>query len=198
MNVAPTNKAEKAGWRIVFQDEFDGKKLDTDKWQPQETTHGDESQHYKNDEKNIFLTNGFLHLRALREPFKNYAFTSGEIFSKVEFGQGTLCEVRCKIPKGKGLWPAFWFWRGLYGDTSYQEIDVFEFWCADTRRFSVSNHYFNVKKKKMNNDYKWIKPENAEGMRLDMSENFHTYTVYWDEKGIKVLFDNVLAVHLKK
>ena len=43
------------------------------------------------------------------------------IWSKRDFKYGYF-ECRCKAPKGKGLWPAFW----LYGQNSIDEIDIME------------------------------------------------------------------------
>ncbi len=36
-----------------------------------------------------------------------FDYTSGMIYSNYKFDYG-MFEIKCKIPKGKGFWPAFW------------------------------------------------------------------------------------------
>lgn len=54
---------------------------------------------------------------------RGFDYTSGMIYSNRKFGYGKY-EIKCKLPKGKGFWPAFW----VFGGPDYNEIDVFEFW----------------------------------------------------------------------
>jgi len=105
----------------VWQDEFDGNKLDLTKWT---ITQGDgcdqnlcgwgnnELQWY--DTENISLKNGALQLRAERAnnkaPRKHQAqFTSAKVTTKGKFDQrfGRF-EARMKLPSTLGTWPAFW------------------------------------------------------------------------------------------
>ncbi len=48
-------------------------------------------------------------------------YAAGSIISKQKYHYG-LYELRFKIEKGKGVWPAFWF----FGGNKNEEIDVFE------------------------------------------------------------------------
>jgi beta-glucanase (GH16 family) len=192
----PLNDIEKKGWMLIFQDEFDGDTLDTQKWWCQEGLHGTELQYYRNHKNNVFVKDGFLYIKAIRDTFKNMPYTSALLMSSKNFDRESLVEVRCKIPKGKGLWPAFWFWRGAR-DSTYQEIDAFEFWGDNTQRFSVSNHYWDKAKQTISTNFKWVRPRNAQGQSVDMSKDFFVYTVYWDDKNIKLLLNNRLAITLK-
>ena len=186
----PVNPLEKAGWVLVFQDEFEGDTLNAH-WWPQTGSHGTEPQWYTTRKENVFVKNGLLHLKAIKETVKDsFEFTSGMIFSSKTFGKGTYAEVRCKIPEGKGAWPAFWFWAAT---KYYQEIDAFEFWTHDTKRYSVTTHYWDKKKQRPIGQYKWIYPRTAEGKRIDMSKAFFTFAVYWDDSGIYYLLNNVLV-----
>ena len=193
----PLNNIEKKGWILIFQDEFEEDSLSTSKWLQQEGTHGTELQYYRKSGENIYLKDGYLHFRAVRDSFKNMPYTSGMIFSAVNFERESLIEIRCKIPKGKGLWPAFWFWRGGW-DSTYQELDAFEFWCDNTARFCISNHYWDKKKKTVSTHFKWVQPKTLQGRDMDMSQQFFTYTAYWDDKSIKVLLNNRLVAVLKE
>lgn len=51
-----------------------------------------------------------------------FNYTSAHITPKQKFKYG-LFEIRCKLPEGKGLWPAFW----LYGGNPNEEFDIFEY-----------------------------------------------------------------------
>jgi beta-glucanase (GH16 family) len=144
----------------------------------------------------VYLKDGLLHLRAVRERLiDTLPFTSGNVFSSIEFGKGHYFEVRCKIPKGRGLWPAFWFWSGR--NAKYQEIDVLEYWCDDTRRFSIANYWQDSLTQKVKSEWKWIRPRTEDGKRLDMSEQFATYSVFWDDDGVRFLLNNRLVAHIK-
>ncbi len=193
----PINSIDKIGWVLIFQDDFDADSLNTQKWNPQEGTHGTELQYYRNRKENIFFKDGYLHFRAIQDSFKSMPYTSGMIFSAINFDKESLVEIRCKIPKGKGLWPAFWFWRGAW-DSTYQELDAFEFWGDNTERFCISNHYWDEKKKTVSTHFKWVQPKTARGQKIDMSQQFFTYTAYWDSKNIKVLLNNRLVAVLKE
>jgi beta-glucanase (GH16 family) len=112
-----------------------------------------------------------------------FSHTSGMIYSKPKFVYG-LFEIRCKIPKismprvlGEliwseylGLWPAFW----LYGSCS-QEIDVFEFM---SKNGGVSTNY-HLQLDCNESDSRRHCPR--EISRNDMTNDFHTYSLEWNE-----------------
>ena len=50
----PINPVEKAGWELIFQDEFEGDTL-KGHWWPQAGAHGDESQWYTPRTENVFV-----------------------------------------------------------------------------------------------------------------------------------------------
>lgn len=187
---------ERIGWELVFSDEFNTPQLDGSKWWSQTGTHGDELQYYTPRTENVFLADGFLHLKAIKEMYKDsLPYTSGMVFSAIEFGKGNLIEVRCKIPKGRGFWPAFWFWSGW--NKEYQELDVFEFWCHDTKKFCVTNHWNKMSGEPIKSEYYWISPRTIDGKRIDMSKVFMTYGVYWDDENILFLLNNQLIAKIK-
>jgi len=67
---------------------------------------------------------------------REYEYTSSSLWTKKFFHYG-IYEITCKVPKGKGLFPAFWMyseknintsWYNTYeDDVVYREVDVFEF-----------------------------------------------------------------------
>ncbi len=190
------NVVDKEGWELCWGDEFNDTLFDAVKWWPQTGTHGTELQYYTPRKENVYVKDGLLHLRAIREKLiDTLPYTSGNVFSSIEFGKGHYFEVRCKIPKGRGLWPAFWFWSGR--NPKYQEIDVLEYWCDDTRRFSVANYWQDTITQETKVEWKWIRPRTEDGKRLDMSEEFAIYAVFWDDEGVRYLLNNRLVAQFK-
>src|SRR5690348_12231347 len=99
-------------WRLVWQDEFDGAALDTTKWVRETGGNGwgnGELEFYTDRVENARLENGYLVIEARREPFGNQAYTSARLKTQ-GLGQWTFgrIEARIQIPRGQGLWPAFW------------------------------------------------------------------------------------------
>ncbi len=131
-----------AGWHLVWSDEFDGKQIDTTKWDFQigtgsqyglEGWGNNELQYYRKE--NAFVKNGNLVLEARKENYEGCAYTSArlrtvkddgtELFTKT-YGR---IEARIKMPTGNGLWPAFWLLPATtdYGTwASSGEIDILE------------------------------------------------------------------------
>ncbi len=131
-----------AGWHLVWNDEFNGKEIDTTKWDFQLGTGSqyglvgwgnNELQYYRKE--NAFVKDGNLVLEARKENFEGMAYTSArlrtvkddgtELFTKT-YGR---IEARIQMPKGNGIWPAFWLLPATtdYGVwASSGEIDILE------------------------------------------------------------------------
>jgi beta-glucanase (GH16 family) len=130
--------------------------------------------------------NGNLLIVARRETFGDNAYTSARINTKGRFSQREgKFEARIKLPRGRGIWPAFW----LLGDSIEQvdwprcgEIDVMEYLGHDRRTIygtlhgpgysggqAISGHY-----------------ELPSGT---FDEDFHVFTVEWDPGLIRFFVD---------
>lgn len=104
--------AAPAGWTLDWHDEFDGAALDHTKW-VEETgdpkNGNDEKQFYTARPENLRLENGMLVIEARRENHGGMAFTSARITTQGLFERTHgRYEARIKIPRGQGIWPAFW------------------------------------------------------------------------------------------
>jgi len=125
----------KSAWTMTFRDEFDATTLDRTKWSTT-LAWGDRSLS-GNKELQCYGDGNFEHRsgtlrivarkqsRACPKPAFQAPYTSGVIASFGKFSQQYgYFELRAKVPKGKGLWPAFWL---LPEDKSWPpELDVFE------------------------------------------------------------------------
>lgn len=121
---------ELEGWKLVFEDQFDGPKLDYEKWTPKDpwgVERNGELQGYSR--QNFIQENGVLTIVAEKTPAfydgKRREYRSGMMTTTRKFSQryGRFA-IRCRIPRGQGLWPAFWM---LPEPPSWPpEIDVFE------------------------------------------------------------------------
>jgi beta-glucanase (GH16 family) len=130
-----------AGWTLVWSDEFngsDGSPVDSSKWVLESGGNGwgnQELEYYTTRSQNAFQHDGNLVIKVLEEKYtgtdgvsRNY--TSARLKTQGKFSQvyGKF-EARIKIPRGQGIWPAFW----MLGDNIDKpgwpdcgEIDIME------------------------------------------------------------------------
>ncbi|MCX6271117.1 MAG: family 16 glycosylhydrolase [Bacteroidetes bacterium] len=191
---------------LVFEDNFDGDSLDVSKWkiQPwgQGSLTGDNSQQYYSLD-NVTVSSGICTITAKHETvirkavnwipdtvilsdglpnLRTYYYTSSNIWTTNKFGHG-MYEIRCRIPSGKGFWPAFW----MYGtdSASNSEIDGFEFWDDNTVKHHMTVHHNG---QMCESDY----------TGPDFSSAFHTFRVTWTDYKIEWYVDSVLKRRITK
>lgn len=122
--------------KLLWSDEFNGDTLDITKWNydngdgcPNLCQWGNnELQYYRSE--NIKVANGNLIITAKKENFSSSSYTSGKIITRGMAGwtYGRF-EARMKLPKGQGIWPAFWMLstENKYGGwPNSGEIDIME------------------------------------------------------------------------
>jgi beta-glucanase (GH16 family) len=124
--------AQAAGWKTVFRDDFSGSALNGNTWATryiytfERLDHlNDELELYR-DNNNHIVRDGALSLVA--NPVGD-RFESGLIRSRQTFYYGYF-ETRVRLPKGRGIWPAFWLNSDYDADGKTlwpPEIDVFEY-----------------------------------------------------------------------
>jgi beta-glucanase (GH16 family) len=147
-------------WALTFNDEFNGNQLDSYKWRTDypwgrnydPTTY----MEYMTDGQNLIFQDGNLDLVArndgiwargieylpddyiMQDGGQNlrwWPYTSGMIFSRRKFKYG-LFEIKCTLPEGKGLWPAFWLFEG----DPHEEFDIFEYKGEYPNMFHIDVH----------------------------------------------------------
>jgi len=95
-------------WKLIWGDEFQGKKVDTKKWE--KVGDGKRRTAYWL-KKNAFLDGkGHLVVRSTKEPDGRYG--CGGLRSKGKFTHSFgYYEIRCKVPDEVGTWAAFWLYE---------------------------------------------------------------------------------------
>jgi beta-glucanase (GH16 family) len=111
-------------WVLTWNDEFnaaDGTPVDQSKWTQVMGGSGwgnDELEYYTESPRNAHQERGSLVIEALQEPYTGpdgvtRQYTSARLKTAGKFSQAYgRFEARIKMPRGQGIWPAFW----LLGD----------------------------------------------------------------------------------
>lgn len=127
----------RAGWMLTFSDEFEGvagTAPDPTKWNLSNQGDGfgnNELEFYTNRTDNAALDGrGSLVITARRESFSNHDYTSARLDTYKKFEQlyGRF-EARIQVPRGQGLWPAFWMLGANVLEVSWPdcgEIDIMQ------------------------------------------------------------------------
>ena len=174
--------------KLIWSDEFDGKGLpDSTKWGydqgngcPKNCGWGNnELQYYTvNDTLNARQADGMLIIEARSTGNKEMPYTSARLVTKDKASwPGGYVEARIKLPKGKGVWPAFWMlpqeWKYGGWPTS-GEIDIMEFVGYTPDSIYGTLHC---------EDYNHINgTQVSKAMYLpDLADEFHVYGMYWDK-----------------
>jgi len=184
-------KETRENWTLVWSDEFESSTIDKTNWNFVEGAGGygnSELQNYTSREKNARIENGKLILEAHKEDYKGSNFTSAKLTTegKGDWTYGRY-EIRAKLPKGQGMWPALWMMPtdyDIYGPwPACGEIDIMESLGHETNKVYGTLHYGN--------------PKSSTGTfyTLDsgnFSDSFHTYTLDWLPGEIKWYVDGIL------
>jgi len=156
-------------WQLIFSDEFDGAAVDTAKWRIENAAlvKNNELQYYAPDE--VYTQDGSLVLRSRARVYGGRNYTSGlvDTFGKFGVTYGRV-EARMKLPRGQGIWPAFWM---LPADGAWPpEIDIMEMLGHNPNTVYTTHHWGS-----------WPNVPNY-GCSYggpDYSQDFHTFSVEW-------------------
>jgi beta-glucanase (GH16 family) len=196
-------------WVLVWSDEFDGDQVDPAKWDFDlgngffdYKTHqwisgwgNDELQYYTRDSGNVFVKNGQLTIRAVKESIHGCGYTSARLKTRKRDGTPLFSklygrfEFRAKVPWGKGLWPALWMLpvEDRYGGWAASgEIDVMEIVGEKPREVLGSVHFGSSFPKRQLVTHVHELPGGS------TVADWHVYTVEWEPGEIRWRIDGVL------
>jgi beta-glucanase (GH16 family) len=196
-------------WKLVWSDEFDGKDLDRTKWDF-DTGNGfyardskvwvggwgnDELQYYTSRPENVSVKGGMLHIRALKESYEGFAYTSARLKTCKKDGAALFAkkygrfEFRAKLPIGKGLWPALWL---LPQDEKYGgwaasgEIDLMEARGQEPSKVLGTLHFGSAWPGNSHVGRDYVLPHQG-----SIAE-FHVYALEWEPGEIRWYVDDHL------
>lgn len=185
------NQCSSTTRKIVWSDEFNYTGApDSTKWGYDLGGNGwgnNELQFYTKSNKNVRVENGNLIIEAHKDSIENSPYSSTRLVSKKkgDWLYGRI-EVRAKLPKGKGTWPAIWMlstdWK--YGGWPESgEIDIMEHVGYDPGVIHGTVH---------TESYNHIKQTQNEGTVTipDVQTDFHVYALEWRENKMDFLVDD--------
>jgi beta-glucanase (GH16 family) len=166
-------------WQLAWSDEFSGSSLDRAKWNVRDEAgkYNHELQYYAPD--GVAVRAGCLRLNSQRRLYARRFYTSGAVDTKGKyfFLYGRV-EVRARLPRGQGVWPACWL---LPEDGSWPpEIDVMELLGQEPTALHMTNYWGTLADHHLNSGL-YIGP--------DFSQGWHTYAVEWEPGGIRWYVD---------
>lgn len=178
--------------KLVWSDEFDYSGLpDSTRWGYDTGGHGwgnNELQFYTaRRSENARVENGLLVIQARKEAYVNKQYTSARLVTKNkgDWKYGRM-EVRARLPKGRGMWPAIWMlptkWE--YGGWPESgEIDIMEHvgYMPDSVFGTVHTEAFNHVKGTQKGKSILCK---------DVYDAFHVYAIEWQQDRIDFFIDN--------
>lgn len=194
---------ETDGYKLVWQDLFDGESLNLDRWNIEVNGDGGgnaELQYYTARLDNVRVGddgegNGCLILTAKKEVYNGKQCTSGRITTKnkIAFKHGKI-EAAIKLPQtANGLWPAFWMMGNDYDQVGWPrcgETDIMEFGNATGIKNGTQDRYFNGA---CHWGQSWENhPNYARAVTYQYSlqdDEFHIYTLIWDEEKVAMYVD---------
>lgn len=190
------------GWRLDWADEFNGSKLDTKKWRHElgVIRNQDAVQTYTKDcvkvrgGKLILISKARETKNSNYNPAKDHwthqrktmPYASGSVTSRdvKHFECPGRLEIRAKVPRAKGVWPALWTMHvNQYGWPANGEIDILEHISQEPETcYSIFRWGANGS----NREHKVIRTTRIP----DYSKDFHTYVLEWDEEVMRILIDD--------
>ena len=197
-----------AQWKMVWNDEFAGpagSAPNPAKWKFESGNHDGWGNHEKEfycapgvsgqigcdlEHPNLKLDgHGNLVIEARKDP-SDGTWTSGRMSTRDSFTQAYgRFEARIKLPKGQGLWPAFWLLGAnskTAGWPACGEIDIME---------NVGNEPSTVHGSMHGPGYSGERPLTGSyvlpGGRI-FAEDFHVFAVEWEPEVVRFYVDDVL------
>ncbi|WP_394842201.1 glycoside hydrolase family 16 protein [Pendulispora brunnea] len=196
------SRLKAADWTLVWSDEFEqpnGSGADPSKWTQEVGGDGwgnEERQYYTDGTANAVVRDGALVITAKADGASSHdcwygpcRYTSARLVTKGKFTQryGRI-EARIRVPKGKGLWPAFWM-LGADMDTvgwpQCGEIDVLE-----NLGHEPHTVYGSLHGESYSNENGLTEAYTVPG--APVSSDYHVYSIEWEAGAVRFYVDDVL------
>lgn len=184
------------GLTLVWEDNFTGSALNTSDW-TYETGRGsngwgnNELQFYR--QENTSIVDGHLVITAKKENFSGAEYTSSRLITKDKrsFKYGRI-DIRAALPKGKGIWPAFWMLGANFSTVGWPkcgEIDIMEMVGGAGKDNTIYGtlHWDN------NGSHACTCGDDGYTISTgSLANEFHVYSIVWTADKITWYLDNVV------
>jgi beta-glucanase (GH16 family) len=146
-----------------------------------------ELEYYTSRPENVIVQGGLLKIKAVKENYQGYTYTSTRLLSKDKFAftYGTV-EAKAKLPAGAGTWPAIWMLGSNVSSVPWPacgEIDIMEHVGVSLNKIYGTLHYPGRSGGTADGGYTFISNATTE---------FHLYSIDWTPSFIKIYVDNQL------
>lgn len=181
--------------KLVWSDEFNTPgHPDTTKWN-YNIGNGDggwgnnELEYYTSSDSNARIENGNLVIEARKESLGGRNYTSARMLTqgKFDWTYGRF-EIRAKLPKGIGTWPAIWMLGSNIPQVGWPtcgEIDIMEHVGKNLNEINWSAH------SKM---YNWPMgtQKTNKAIIANVTDSFHVYKLDWSKAALNFYVDDAL------
>lgn len=190
-------------YKLVWEDNFSKPVLDESNWTIVVNGKGGgnrELQYYRKENISVGIEpvsgERCLIITAKKENYRGKKATSGRLSTqgKVSVKYGKI-EARIKLPKtANGLWPAFWMLGSDYPKAVWPkcgEIDILEMGNANGIEAGTQDKLFNgaCHWGEHFNHGRYPNFAKATTSPFSLQDDFHLFTLIWDEKNIKMYVD---------
>ena len=173
------------GYTLVWADEFNEGKLDTNQWD-----YRTDSKHWSTQKaENVSVRDRKIVLAVKKEDSGDKHYTGAGVISKQAFKYGYY-ESRFKVPPGAGWHTSFWIQKhdgtgGTGPSISAQELDVCENDSVNPTNYGVNVHKWNPLPH-ISQGHKAVKTS-------DLSADFHTFGCEFTPEQVKYYFEGKLV-----
>jgi beta-glucanase (GH16 family) len=190
----------KNGYKLVFEDHFEGDKLNPDIWtvvNMRQDGHGGRGAWRKAE--NIKIDNSVMTITARIEDNNDY--TSGMINTSKSFCyKYGYAEIRAKLPiGGEGIWPGFWTKSDYVNAPVNSEIDIFEMFCDDRSIDSTLHAWWRDRNyDKIHHISYGAGPSSKKTLEngARFSDDYHTIGFYWTRDFAEFAVDGIPYTHV--
>lgn len=182
------------GMSLVWNDEFEGAALSSNKWShdigtgcPDLCGWGNQELEYYRPE-NSYVAGGTFIIEAKAENFSGSNYTSTKVVTrdKFSFKYGRV-DIRAVLPQGQGIWPAFWMLGANHSSIGWPqcgEVDIMEMIGGSGRETTVYGNVFW--------DNNGVTDQRGEYTLSSgiFSDEYHVFSIIWDENQIRWFVDD--------
>jgi len=179
------------GLSLVWSDEFNDQNINSNTWNYETGAGGwgnNELENYTNTTSNAYITKGgYMVIEARKELDGSYTSARLQTKGNKGFTYGRM-DIRAKLPKTKGIWPAIWMLGSNISSTPWPacgEIDIMELLGHQPNTVYGTMHWGQAGQGSVHVGNSYVLSGE------DFSQKFHVFSIIWNSSKIEWYVDNV-------